>query len=93
VRNGEQDPLEKYERVLPFRRRRPPEPAPAAEAEDRGADRGNGATIAALVCFLVVLVAGGVWLMSTLRDVSRLQDCAMQGRRNCAPIEVPTRER
>jgi hypothetical protein len=89
VRNGERDPLEEYERVLPFRNRRPPEPAPEPKSEDRG----HGATIAALVCFLVVLVAGGVWLMSTLRDVSRLQDCAMQGRRNCAPIEVPARER
>jgi hypothetical protein len=50
-------------------------------------------TLAALIAFLLALVGGGVWLMSTLRDVSRLQDCAMQGRRNCAPIEVPARER
>jgi hypothetical protein len=84
--NPEPDPLERYERgVVPFRRA-----APAQEAEG---ERGHGATIAVLVCFLVVLVAGGVWLMSTLRDISRLQDCAMQGRRNCAPIEVPARER
>jgi len=38
---------------------------------------------------LIVIVAGGVWLMNTLRDISKMQDCAMQGRRNCAPIEVP----
>jgi hypothetical protein len=42
--------------------------------------------------FLVILVLGGVWLMNTLRDISKMQDCAMQGRRNCAPIETP-RER
>lgn len=89
MRGHEHDPLEKYERVLPFRARRQPDPAPEAEARERG----HGAAIAVLICFLVVLIAGGVWLMNTLRDVSRLQDCAMQGRRNCAPIEVPARER
>ena len=60
---------------------------------DSGSEsRERTVTLAVLVAFLVVLVGGGVWLMNTLRDVSRLQDCAMQGRRNCAPIEVP-RER
>jgi hypothetical protein len=43
--------------------------------------------------FLVVLVFAGVWLMDTLRDIGKMQDCAMQGRRNCAPIETPARER
>lgn len=37
--------------------------------------------------FLVVLVLSGVWLMNTLRDMGQIQDCAMQGRRNCAPID------
>jgi hypothetical protein len=31
--------------------------------------------------------------MDTLRDLGKMQDCAMQGRRNCAPIEVPQRDR
>jgi len=39
--------------------------------------------------FLLLLVIAGVWLMNTLRDIGKLQDCAMQGRRNCAPIETP----
>jgi hypothetical protein len=39
--------------------------------------------------FLVVLVLSGVWLMNTLRDMGQMQDCAMQGRRNCAPIDPP----
>jgi hypothetical protein len=87
VTDPKSDPLEKYERgVVPFRRAAEAPPAPAEE-------RGHGATLALLVCFLVVLIGGGVWLMNTLRDVSRLQDCAMQGRRNCVPIEVPARER
>jgi len=43
--------------------------------------------------FLVALVVGGVWLMNALRDIGKMQDCAMQGRRNCAPIEMPPRDR
>jgi hypothetical protein len=43
--------------------------------------------------FLVALVLSGVWLMNTLRDMGKMQDCAMQGRRNCAQIETPPRDR
>jgi len=43
--------------------------------------------------FLAALVLAGVWLMNTLRDIGKMQDCAMQGRRNCAPIEAPPRDR
>jgi len=28
-------------------------------------------------------------LVRALRDESRLEDCLMQGRHNCAPIEMP----
>jgi hypothetical protein len=28
-------------------------------------------------------------LVRALRDESRLEDCLMQGRHNCAPIEAP----
>jgi hypothetical protein len=43
--------------------------------------------------FLVVLVAAGIWLLVTMADVRKVQDCAAQGRRNCADIEVPGRAR
>jgi hypothetical protein len=69
---------------------RPHKPAPrTADGEEplsTGALIGIGA-------FLVLLVLSGVWLMNTLRDTGKMQDCAMQGRRNCAPIEAPPRER
>ena len=45
-----------------------------------------------LGCF-VVLVAAGIWLLGTMADVRKAQDCAAQGRRNCATIEVPERTR
>jgi hypothetical protein len=41
--------------------------------------------------FFVVLVAAGIWLLSTMADVRKAQDCAGQGRRNCAAIDVPAR--
>jgi hypothetical protein len=39
----------------------------------------------------VMLIAGGVWLSTKLLENRTLQDCFLQGRRNCAPIAVPTR--
>ena len=35
------------------------------------------------------LVSAGVWLADTIADMERDQDCMMQGRANCAPIELP----
>jgi hypothetical protein len=35
---------------------------------------------------IVFLVIAGLFLIHVLRDMSRVQDCAMQGRTNCAPI-------
>jgi len=46
-----------------------------------------------LAGFFVVLVAAGVWLLGTMADVRKAQDCAAQGRRNCQTIEVPDRSR
>jgi len=46
-----------------------------------------------LLGFLAVLVGAGVWLLSTMADVRKAQDCAAQGRRNCVEIEVPDRAR
>ena len=55
-------------------------------------DEGNrGIENAELLGFFVVLVAGGIWLLSTMADVRKAQDCAAQGRRNCATIDVPAR--
>jgi len=48
---------------------------------------------AVMLGFFVVLVAAGIWLLGTMADVRKVQDCAAQGRRNCATIEVPERTR
>ena len=44
------------------------------------------------VAVVALLVELGVWIADTIADMEKAQDCAMQGRQNCAPIEAP-RER
>jgi hypothetical protein len=39
----------------------------------------------------VMLIISGVWLTNKIMEVRKEQDCYLSGRRNCAPIEVPTR--
>jgi hypothetical protein len=41
------------------------------------------------VAVVTVLVGAGVWIADTIAEMENAQDCAMQGRQNCAPIEVP----
>lgn len=38
---------------------------------------------------VIVLVVGGLLLVRVLQNMSRIQDCAMSGRTNCAPIDAP----
>jgi hypothetical protein len=46
---------------------------------------------AVMLAFFVVLVAAGTWLLGTMADVRKVQDCAAQGRRNCGVIDVRSR--
>jgi hypothetical protein len=69
---------------------RPASGADRREPQDMGDEEPLSThALIGLGTFLVVLVLSGVWLMNTLRDMGQMQDCAMQGRRNCAPIEAP----
>jgi hypothetical protein len=55
-------------------------------------DEGNRAVEnIVMLGFFVVLVAAGIWLLGTMADVRKAQDCAGQGRRNCGTIEAPAR--
>ncbi|AUC96880.1 hypothetical protein QU42_29200 [Bradyrhizobium sp. UASWS1016] len=40
-----------------------------------------------------LLVGAGIWLLGAMADIRKVQDCAAQGRRNCATVEVPERAR
>jgi hypothetical protein len=60
-------------------------PTPEKEARDRRA-----ANIFLLVAGLV-LVGVGVWLANAMIDARRADECMSSGRRNCNPIEAPSR--
>jgi hypothetical protein len=62
-------------------------PEPPEEEGNRAVEN------AVMLGFLVVLVGAGIWLLGTMADLRKVQDCAAQGRRNCATIEIPNRAR
>jgi hypothetical protein len=68
----------------------PTEPRDRDDAEE---ERDRRATNIFLLVAAVVVVLGGVWLVNTMVDMRKRQECAEQGRRNCAPISVPEQER
>ncbi|HEY3352761.1 MAG TPA: hypothetical protein VGQ83_05905 [Polyangia bacterium] len=70
-------------------------PPPAAPAPEPGRDPGGHARregdhsnrpLIALLVFVALAIVG--WLiLRTTREATRMEDCVMSGRRNCAPIE------
>jgi hypothetical protein len=38
--------------------------------------------------FLAALVGGGLWLVDTMAQMRKDQDCVLSGRRGCTPVEV-----
>ena len=64
-----------------------PAPEPPEDQGNRNVEN------AVMLCFFVVLVSAGIWLLGAMADIRKVQDCAAQGRRNCAEIEVPGRTR
>jgi len=57
---------------------------------DDGADQRRSSALIGLIIILALAIAGVV-IVRELREKSRLEDCLMSGRTNCAPIEVPAR--
>lgn len=41
------------------------------------------------VAIVTLLVGAGVWIADSIADMQKDQDCIMQGRANCAPLETP----
>lgn len=79
--------------ILPFRSRPKPKPQPARAApdDDENYEPLSTAALIKIAVLVVFLIVTGVWLMNKLRDIGRLEDCAMQGRRNCITIPIPDR--
>jgi hypothetical protein len=63
------------------------EPEPPEDQSNRNVEN------AVMLGFFALLAAAGVWLLGAMADIRKVQDCAAQGRRNCATIEVPERAR
>lgn len=42
---------------------------------------------------VTLLVGAGVWIADTIAEMEKDQDCVLQGRGNCAPIEAPVPNR
>jgi len=40
------------------------------------------------VAVVTLLIGVGVWLADSISEMERNQDCILQGRQNCAPIEL-----
>ena len=45
------------------------------------------------VALVAILIGTGVWLAHAIADMRKTQDCVLSGRRNCAPIELPSSNR
>jgi len=70
------------------------EPLQPDKQDEVQSDTGNrNVENAVLAGFFIALVGAGVWLLVTMAEVRKTQDCAAQGRRNCQTIEVPQRSR
>jgi len=95
---------DKFGQVLYFPRRRPsgpPRPAPTGEAEpaddlaryekehDEPVDYRRRMLMNVIaVAIVTLLIAAGVWIADSIADLQKDQDCIMQGRTDCAPIET-----
>jgi hypothetical protein len=56
---------------------------------EEGEIRRTNASMGLIV--ILLLAIAGVWLVRELREKAQIEDCLMQGRRNCMPIEVPAK--
>jgi len=63
---------------------------PDDDENESEADRRRTNILLLVIGIAVVLV--GIWLVNTMVDIRKVQDCESAGRRNCTPISVPGRE-
>lgn len=57
------------------------------EIEGEEVQGSNIRQIVAVAILLAALLGVGLWLTGALRSTGAIQDCAMSGRTNCAPIK------
>jgi hypothetical protein len=59
--------------------------------KDRDEERDRRVANIFLAVMFVVVAGGGIWLAKAMHDARKADECIAQGRRNCAPIEAPSR--
>jgi len=57
---------------------------------EEGEARRTNASMGLIVILLLAII--GVLLVRELRHESQIEDCLMQGRRNCVPLELPSHQ-
>ena len=64
------------------------------ESGDEGDDFRQRMTVNLLAFgFTIILIAAGIWIVITLAETQKNQDCFLSGRRNCETIAAPPMER
>ena len=67
------------------------DPRPPGEGPEGDDDQGTpGFVILLSFAVIAVVCVGGYLLLNKLIDISRQEDCLLAGRRNCAPIVLPS---
>ena len=64
---------------------------PTTPEGDDDDERDRRATNIFLLVFFVVIVGSGLWLVNAMIEQRAIDNCVGQGRRNCLPIDAPTR--
>ncbi len=85
------DPAGRDDKVVAFRRRTPEAARPPSRQEDLEADRARARSNIVALAVAALLVFAGWLLVQKLGQTSRLEDCLMSGRTNCAPIAAMPR--
>ena len=70
--------------ALPPARGDEQEPESRVDAPERPNPFGGFALI-----MILLLLGGGLFLVTRLTADAKLQDCVMSGRKNCAPVDLP----
>jgi hypothetical protein len=73
-------------------------PSSDPRSRDPASDRGGKQETAAerrlvnmlIVGFILLILGAALWLGDALLETRRIDDCMASGRRNCAPITVPS---
>lgn len=59
--------------------------------EDENEERDRRAANIFLLVAAVVVIGAGLWLADAMIAAKKADECMSSGRRNCNPIDVPTR--